>query len=92
MSTTWSSFSAYEATDAQFIEPGTDYLTVRPDENDSRKRDKSAKAILFQCGDSPETVRAQASRDPETDDDIVTDTLPKLKKTLMTFPRNNRMV
>ena len=37
----------YEATDAQFIEPGYDYLTVRPDESDTRKRDKSAKGFYF---------------------------------------------
>lgn len=37
----------YEATDAAFIEPGYDYLTVRPDETDKRKRDKSAKGFYF---------------------------------------------
>ena len=37
----------YEATDAQYIEPGYDYLTVRPDESDTRKRDKSAKGFYF---------------------------------------------
>ena len=37
----------YEATDAQFIEPGYDYLVVRPDETDKRKRDKSAKGFYF---------------------------------------------
>lgn len=37
----------YEATDAEFIEPGYDYLTVRPDEADTRKRDKSAKGFYF---------------------------------------------
>lgn len=37
----------YEATDADFIEPGFDYLTVRPDEDDTRKRDKSAKGFYF---------------------------------------------
>ena len=37
----------YEATDADFIDPGIDYLTVRPDESDPRKRDKSAKGFYF---------------------------------------------
>lgn len=37
----------YEATDAAFIEPGYDYLSVRPDETDKRKRDKSAKGFYF---------------------------------------------
>ena len=37
----------YEATDASFIDPGYDYLTVRPDEADKRKRDKSAKGFYF---------------------------------------------
>ena len=37
----------YEATDAAFIEPGYDYLTVRPDETDKRKRDKSAQGFYF---------------------------------------------
>lgn len=37
----------YEATDADFIDPGIDYLSVRPDESDTRKRDKSAKGFYF---------------------------------------------
>lgn len=37
----------YEAIDADFLEPGIDYLTVRPDETDTRKRDKSAKGFYF---------------------------------------------
>lgn len=37
----------YEATNADFIEPGYDYLSVRPDESDKRKRDKSAKGFYF---------------------------------------------
>ncbi|MDE7402930.1 MAG: DUF4919 domain-containing protein [Muribaculaceae bacterium] len=37
----------YEATDAQYIEPGYDYLVVRPDESDKRKRDKSAEGFYF---------------------------------------------
>ena len=37
----------YEAVDAQFIEPGYDYLAVQPDETDTRKRDKSAKGFYF---------------------------------------------
>ena len=37
----------YEATDADFIEPGYDYLSVRPDESDTRRRDKSAKGFYF---------------------------------------------
>lgn len=37
----------YEAVDAQFIEPGYDYLVVQPDETDNRKRDKSAKGFYF---------------------------------------------
>lgn len=37
----------YEATDAQYIEPGYDYLTVIPDETNKMKRDKSAKGFYF---------------------------------------------
>lgn len=38
----------YNATDAQFIEPGTDYLTVEPDEETARRlRDKVAKGFYF---------------------------------------------
>lgn len=37
----------YEAVDAQFIDPGYDYLAVKPDETDTRKRDKSAKGFYF---------------------------------------------
>lgn len=37
----------YEATDAEFYEPGFDRLLVRPDENDTRRRDKSATGFYF---------------------------------------------
>lgn len=38
----------YNATDAQFIEPGIDYLTVEPDEETARRlRDKVAKGFYF---------------------------------------------
>lgn len=37
----------YEAVDAQFIDPGYDYLAVQPDETDTRRRDKSAKGFYF---------------------------------------------
>lgn len=37
----------YEAVDAQFIDPGYDYLVVRPDETDRTRRDKSAKGFYF---------------------------------------------
>lgn len=37
----------YQATDASFIDPGYDYLSVRPDETDTRKRDKSSKGFYF---------------------------------------------
>lgn len=37
----------YEATNADFIEPGYDYLSVRPDPSDKRKRDKSAQGFYF---------------------------------------------
>lgn len=37
----------YEATDAKFIEPGYDYLSVIPDETNKTKRDKSAKGFYF---------------------------------------------
>ena len=37
----------YEAVDAQFIDPGYDYLAVQPDESDKRRRDKSAKGFYF---------------------------------------------
>lgn len=37
----------YEATDAQFIEPGYDYLTVVPDSSNRNKRDKTAEGFYF---------------------------------------------
>lgn len=37
----------YEATDAKFIEPGYDYLSVIPDESNKTKRDKSAEGFYF---------------------------------------------
>ncbi len=37
----------YQATDARYIEPGYDYLSVIPDETDKSKRDKSAKGFYF---------------------------------------------
>lgn len=38
----------YEATDAEFIEPGYDYLTVSPDpETKKRLKDKVAKGYYF---------------------------------------------
>lgn len=37
----------YEATDAEYIEPGYDYLTVVPDESNKTKRDKSANGFYF---------------------------------------------
>ncbi|MDE6340098.1 MAG: DUF4919 domain-containing protein [Muribaculaceae bacterium] len=37
----------YQATDAQYIEPGYDYLTVVPDENSKIKRDKIASGFYF---------------------------------------------
>ncbi len=37
----------YEAVDADYIDPGYDYLAVQPDENDKRRRDKSAKGFYF---------------------------------------------
>lgn len=37
----------YEAVDAEYIEPGYDYLSVEPDETDKRRRDKSAKGFYF---------------------------------------------
>ena len=37
----------YEATDAKFIEPGYDYLSVIPDESNKTKRDKSAEVFYF---------------------------------------------
>lgn len=41
----------YEATDADFIEPGYDYLTVRPDEETARRlRDKVAQGFYFNVG------------------------------------------
>ena len=41
----------YEATDADFIEPGYDYLTVRPDEETARRlRDKVAQGFYFNIG------------------------------------------
>lgn len=37
----------YEATDAQFIEPGYDYLSVRPDPASKIKRDKVSEGFYF---------------------------------------------
>lgn len=38
----------YEATDVDFIEPGYDYLTVRPDEETARRlRDRASKGFYF---------------------------------------------
>lgn len=37
----------YQATDARYIEPGYDYLTVIPDETSKSKRDKTAKGFYF---------------------------------------------
>ena len=37
----------YEAVDVEYPEAGYDYLLVQPDENDTRKRDKSAKGFYF---------------------------------------------
>lgn len=37
----------YEATDAQFIEPGYDYLKVQPDAANRNKRDKTAEGFYF---------------------------------------------
>lgn len=37
----------YEATNAQYIEPGFDYLTVVPDETNKVKRDKKAEGFYF---------------------------------------------
>lgn len=37
----------YEAVDVDLIGEGYDYLIVRPDESDTRKRDKSAKGFYF---------------------------------------------
>ena len=37
----------YEATDAKFIEPGFDYLSVRPDPNNKMKRDKTYDGFYF---------------------------------------------
>ena len=37
----------YEATDAQFIEPGYDYLTVMPDANNKTRRDKLQSGFYF---------------------------------------------
>lgn len=37
----------YQATDAQFIEPGYDYLSVIPDESSKIKRDKIAEGFYF---------------------------------------------
>ncbi len=37
----------YEAVDANFIEPGYDYLKVIPDESNKTKRDKSAQGFYF---------------------------------------------
>ncbi len=37
----------YEATDAKFIEPGFDYLSVRPDPTSKLKRDKTSDGFYF---------------------------------------------
>ena len=67
----------YEATDAQFIEPGTDYLTVRPDENDTRKRDKSAKGFYFNVEIPQKQYELKHPEALETEEEeVMTGTLP----------------
>lgn len=58
----------YEATDAQFIEPGVDYLTVKPDAETARRlRDKVAQGFYFNV----EVPQAEYERKhPQTADDI----------------------
>lgn len=58
----------YEATDAAFIEPGCDYLTVSPDpETKKRLRDKVAKGFYFNV----EVPQAQYElKHPEGDGDV----------------------
>lgn len=68
----------YEATDAEFIEPGYDYLTVSPDpETKKRLRDKVSKGFYFNV-EVPqaqyELKHPEALSNPETEVD--TDDLP----------------
>ncbi len=58
----------YEATDAEFIEPGCDYLTVSPEpETEKRLRDKVAKGFYFNV----EMLQKEYERKhPESADDI----------------------
>ena len=67
----------YEATDAQFIEPGYDYLTVQPDESDTRKRDKSAKGFYFNVMVPQEQYELKHPEDmaTETTEEVITTTV-----------------
>ena len=58
----------YEATDAQFLDPGVDYLPVAPEpETQKRLRDKVAKGFYFNV----EVPQAEYIRKhPETLDEI----------------------
>lgn len=77
----------YEATDAQFIEPGTDYLTVRPDENDTRKRDKSAKGFYFNVEIPQKQYELKHPEALETEEEeVMTGTLPDDKENADDLP------
>ncbi len=58
----------YEATDASYIDPGIDYLTVSPDpETKKRLKDKVASGFYFNV----EVLQKEYERKhPETSDDI----------------------
>lgn len=76
----------YEATDAEFIEPGYDYLTVSPDhETSKRLRDKVAKGFYFNVEvlqnqyelKHPEAlVVPEDIREEENTDDVPADEVP----------------
>ena len=76
----------YEATDAEFIEPGYDYLTVSPDpETSKRLRDKVAKGFYFnvevlqnqyELKHPDALVVPEDIREEENTDDVPADEIP----------------
>lgn len=69
----------YEAVDADFIEPGYDYLTVQPDaETEKRLKDKVAKGFYFnvQVPQEQYEMKHPEILDVETEEDIPEDEMP----------------
>lgn len=65
----------YEAVDAQYLEPGYDYLAVQPDESDTRKRDKSAKGFYFNVIVPQQQYKLKHPEEITTGDGTVSETV-----------------